>query len=304
MITWPRQQIQEVAEGILAVCHGRGEAGVSNAACVFEQGHALVIDTMTFPEMTKGMVGEIAHRNARVDAVLNTHHHIDHIGGNQAFAGIPIVAHQETIRQLELMARLPDTFYDRVLPQFCGRFTDLQIQLPDTSLGQLAVPLGGELLVFQAAHTPADVAVWFPKTRILLAGDLSFIGVTPMTAHGLLSGWIYALDTLIGLNPAVVIPGHGHIGGVQDLIDLRAYLASIFAMGKIAVNEHLTREDALKALDLGPVADWIEAERTGLNLDRAIAEVRGEIDRDNLVSLQPPASTTENTTNFSDKNHQ
>lgn len=292
MTVWPEQRIQEVADGIIAVCHGQGEAGVANAACVFEHGHALVVDTMTFPEMVEGLVRDIARRQARVDAVLNTHHHIDHTGGNQAFAGIPIGAHHKTVQELKRMAALPDSFYDRLLPQFCGRFTQLQIQLPDTSLEQLALPQGGELFAFQGAHSPADLAVWFPQSRVLLAGDLSFIGVTPMTAHGLLSGWISALDTLIDLQPSVVVPGHGRIGSVQDLRDLRTYFQAVFTMGQRVVNEQLTQEDALQALDCGSVADWIEAGRTKFNLERAIAEIRHEIDRDNLVVLHLPAGVT------------
>lgn len=288
MIAWPQQQIQEVAEGIIAICHGRGEAGVANAACVFEGKRALVVDTMTFPEMMEGMVQAITSRNASVEAVLNTHHHIDHTGGNRVFAGRPIVAHHATIRELERMARLPGSFYDQLLPQFGGRFTHMQIQVPDTSPDCFRVLQQGEIYAFQGAHSPADLAVWFPGSRVLLAGDLSFIGVTPMAAHGLLSHWIRALDTLIDLQPEVVIPGHGRIGTVQDLKDLRRYLASIFALGQRVVHGEMEKQDALRSIDAGPVADWIEAGRTALSLDRAIAEIRKEIHPDNLVALPVP----------------
>lgn len=285
---WPQQQIQEVAEDILVVCHGRGEAGVANAACVFEKKRAFVVDTMTFPEMTEGLLRAIASRAAHVEAVLNTHHHIDHTGGNRVFAGTPIVAHYETIRELERMARLPSSFYDRLLPQFGGRFAHLQLQIPDTSPDLFCVLQDGEIQAFRGAHSPADLAVWFPRSRVLLAGDLSFIGVTPMAAHGLLSHWIRALDTLIALQPRVVVPGHGRVGTVQDLQDLRVYLAAVLALGERVASGEMEKQDALRSCDVGPVAEWLEPGRTALNLERALAEIRNEIHLDNLVALPIP----------------
>jgi acetyl-CoA carboxylase beta subunit len=59
-------------------------------------------------------------------------------------------------------------------------------------------------------------------------------------------------------------------------------------MGQCAVEENLSLEDALAAFDAGPVAEWIESDRTALNLERAIQEVRGEINRQD-VSMPPPS---------------
>jgi len=44
---------------------------------------------------------------------------------------------------------------------------------------------------------------------------------------------------------------------------------------------------SLAALDIGPVVEWIEADRTAINLERA-KEVRGEISRQG-VSMLPPS---------------
>jgi cyclase len=160
--------------------------------------------------------------------------------------------------------------------------------MPDPDIDRLRLPQGGELQIFTPAHTCADLAVWFPESRVLLAGDISFIGVTPLAVYGLLSGWIEALDTLLGLNPKIVVPGHGPIGGCQELRMQRDYLAAVYRMGQRAVEENLSFEDALAALDIGQAAEWIESDRTALNLERAIQEVRGEINRQD-VSILPPS---------------
>ncbi len=62
MNNWPRQRFVELADGVVAVLNGQGEMGVANAALVVEEDRALVIDTMTFPEMAQEMAKQIARR--------------------------------------------------------------------------------------------------------------------------------------------------------------------------------------------------------------------------------------------------
>jgi cyclase len=281
---WPKQSIQEVADGIFTVVHGQGEVGVSNATFVVERNHAFVVDTMTFPEMTEGMVREIQRHGASVDTVLNTHHHIDHMGGNQVFADAHIIAHPASIRTVQQLG-LPAAIYDRLMPQFQGRFADLSLVIPEPLQEHIVPFRKAQLLTFTPAHTPADVAVWFPETRVLLTGDICFIGVTPLAVNGLISGWIAALDALIALTPDVVVPGHGPVGTLADLVVLREYFTATQHLGREAVAKKLSLQDALAEFDPGPVTAWIEAERHAINLERVMQEARGEISPTDLSKM-------------------
>ncbi len=288
MSKWPVQHIQEVADGIVTIIQGHGEVGVSNASFVVEDGHAFVVDTMTFPEMTTNMVREIARRRARVETVLNTHHHIDHMGGNKLFQNAKLLAHPESIRAVQRLG-FPAKIYDRLMPQFSGRFDDLELVLPAPIQEPLIPPRGGELHVFQPAHTAADTTVWFPEARVLLAGDICFINVVPLSVNGLISGWIRALDALIALKPAIVVPGHGPVGTLADLITLRDYFIALERGGRQAVAEHLSLQNALALFNPGPLSDWIEAERHEINLERAMQEARGEISARDLSTMPSSA---------------
>ncbi|HEY7416025.1 MAG TPA: MBL fold metallo-hydrolase [Ktedonobacteraceae bacterium] len=288
MNAWPQQHIEEVAEGIVVVLNGAGEMGVSNACCVIEQQRALVVDTMTFPYMADGMIRELERRAASPDVVLNTHHHIDHMGGNKAFGGARIVAHPTSVQILNEIG-LPAKLYDTLMPQFRGHFDDLELLLPEPDLEHVTLPRGAELHIFTPAHTPADITVWFPETRVLLAGDLCFVSVTPLAVHGLLSGWIKALDALLALDPLIVVPGHGSIGGKADLIAMRTYLEQVYQLGQQVVAEGLPVPEALAYFNQAPAADWLESERTALNLQRAILEVRGEISSSYCPIIPPQA---------------
>lgn len=285
MSIWPKQDIREIADGVVAILHGHGETGVSNSAFIVEKQSAFVVDTMLFPEMAEGVIHEIKRRGAHTDTVLNTHNHIDHIGGNKAFADARIIAHPESIRTIHRLG-LPTGFYDRLMPQFCGRFDNLELTMPTPLDDQEVVPHDGELHIFTPAHTPADIAVWFPSSRVLLAGDLCFINVVPTAAHGLISGWIKALDALIALQPDVVVPGHGPVGTLTDLLVLRDYFIAIQRAGQRTVEENIPLQDTLAAFDAGPVSEWIEPERTKINLERAMQEARGDISPTSL-SVMP-----------------
>jgi glyoxylase-like metal-dependent hydrolase (beta-lactamase superfamily II) len=286
MSTWPDQQVVELGEGVLAVVQGDGEAGVSNAGLVLEDGVALVVDTMMFPEMAQGLVDELAHRAATAEVVLNTHHHVDHIGGNTLFAGARIVAHPRTVDTVHASGH-PVAIYDGFMTAFRGRFAELEVLSPEPVDDPLELPLGAELRSYVPAHTPGDTAVWLADERILFTGDLCFFGVTPLALQGLLSSWIGALDDLIALEPAVVVPGHGPVGGVAEMVLVRDHLAALLTHGRAAVTDGATLDDALASFDAGPVAEWIEAERAVVNLERAMQEARGEISQDELSVIPP-----------------
>jgi glyoxylase-like metal-dependent hydrolase (beta-lactamase superfamily II) len=291
MTGWPEQRIEEVADGVVAVLQGSGEAGVSNAGLVLGESRALVVDTMAFPEMARGIVAELQRRGARPDVVLNTHHHIDHIGGNSllAEAGARLVAHPETVRVIEASGH-PVAIYDGFMPAFRGRWGDIDIVVPEPYArpDALELPRDAELRAFVPAHTPADVAVWLERERVVFTGDLCFFGVAPLAVQALLSGWIAALDALIALEPATVVPGHGPIGTKADIAVLCDYLSAVLATGRAAVDAGATLDEALAELDPGPVGEWVEAERSVVNLERAMQEARAEIAPNDLTAI--PAS--------------
>jgi glyoxylase-like metal-dependent hydrolase (beta-lactamase superfamily II) len=285
-VEWPRQQVVDLTDGVVAVLHGDGEAGVSNAGLVLDNGRALVVDTMMFPEMGRGLVDELTRRGAAAGVVINTHHHVDHIGGNSLFGDAELLAHPATVATVEAMGH-PAAIYDGFMPAFRGHFDDLRIVAPQPVVDAPDLPLGAELRAYAPAHTPGDTAVWLAESGVLFTGDLCFFGVTPLALQGLISTWIDALDDLLALQPATVVPGHGPVGGTDDIRLVRDHLRQLLDHGRRAVEAGVTLDDALAEFDPGPVGDWIEAERTVVNLERAMQEARGEIGADHLSAIPP-----------------
>ncbi len=70
-----------------------------------------------------------------------------------------------------------------------------------------------------AAHTTNDVVAWIPEHRVLFTGDLVFNGGTPFVLMGSVAGSFVALDCVMELDPAVIVPGHGEVCG-PEVIDV------------------------------------------------------------------------------------
>ncbi|TMC08697.1 MAG: MBL fold metallo-hydrolase [Chloroflexi bacterium] len=271
----PGKRFVEVGEGLLAVLHGDGAAGVANAGVVHEGGDALVVDATLLPEMAAGIGDELARRGARAELVLNTHHHLDHVGGNAAFPEARAVAHPVTARIAGGMVGRTAALA-AILPRFAAALPDLDLRPPAAWTEPPALPRGGRTLLFTPAHSPADCAVWFPAERVLFAGDVCFNRVVPLAVHASPSAWIAAIDALAALEPAVIVPGHGPLATIADLLALRAYLAALVEVAAAVHGGDLGEREAHDALRIDAVEGWIEADRAAVNLARALAELRAE----------------------------
>jgi len=77
------------------------------------------------------------------------------------------------------------------------------------------------------AHTDSDLSVLDERTSILFAGDLVFLGHTPVL-DGSLRGWLSAIDELATLPAQRVVPGHGAVSEwPAALADQRRYLQTL-----------------------------------------------------------------------------
>ncbi|MGV4924100.1 MBL fold metallo-hydrolase [Streptomyces sp. BHT-5-2] len=273
------QRTVDLGDGAFAVVNGDGGMGLSNSTVLVDDGRAVVIDTMLLPRMNARTREELRARNTTAELILNTHQHVDHMGGNGAFPGVRAVAPEGAAAALRRMAE--DTaFLPRLMPAFAPELTDLELRLPEpVDPEALVLPHEARALVFENAHSIVDLAVWLPGQRLLVAGDLCFHGVTPLARHGSVAGWIGALDRLIDLEPSVVVPGHGEVTGPHVLHVLRDYLQRLWSAACRAVEEGATAADTAAVadnFDAGPVAEWGEPQRTSLNLRVALGELTGD----------------------------
>jgi cyclase len=269
-----------------------GGFGLSNAGVLLGRDATTLVDTFFDLAHTRRLLESVeAETRAPVRRVVNTHHNGDHCWGNQLCRDAEIIGHR---RCREAMASLPPELLERLrtaplerpgvamLRAGMTRFDFRGIKLtPPTTVfdDRLTVyvdDLPVELIYLGPAHTVGDVAVWLPAERVLFAGDLVFRHCAPLGWEGTFQRWIEALDAMAALEPALVVPGHGPVSGVEGLREQRAYLEHVGAEARRGFARGLSVLDAALAVDLGPYADWAEPERVVAMVARGYRESRGE----------------------------
>jgi len=193
----------------------------------------LLVDSLFAPltEKLVAAVGQVTDEEIRF--LINTHIHIDHVGGNENLAemGVLIFAHDNTrLRFFEERSRYPRAG-GSFAPQQPAAAIPL-ITFNDTMSFHLN---GEEVRAFLAppAHTDGDSFVYFAESDVLHLGDVyrtTSYPIIDIYNGGSLRGTIAAMDKAIELaGPNTkVIPGHGlEIVGRDEMVEFRDMILDI-----------------------------------------------------------------------------
>ena len=278
----------ELAPGVFAYVQATGAFCIANAGLIDGSDGVTAIDALFTPVMARTLLAEAGRVSARpIARLLNTHHHIDHTGGNAEFAPeTQIVAHARAKAEMERVGAGVFEVVKRMAPHFIEDLAGAAYRLPDVTFdGDVLEMRVGErrlrLLHFGTAHTRGDVMVHLPDERLLFAGDVAFFDVTPLAFEGHIGNWIRVGRRVMDeIDAGAVVPGHGPIGTKDDLRRMLDYLELVHAGARMAFDTGSSQEEAAEMIDLGEFVEWGEPERLGLNVRRCYEEFRGEVPLD------------------------
>ena len=274
--------IEEVAPKVYAYIQAYGELGVSNAGLLLDKGGAMAVDALMVPSMTRRFLEAIKKVTKQpVTRLVNTHHHIDHIGGNSFFREAEIISHTFCREELVRTGLQVESLQKRI-PRFASEFPKVKLTVPDVTFeDRMVFHQSGrevELRHLGPAHTFGDAFVTLPKDKILFAGDLAFYYVTPLAFQGHVGNWIKVADRILKMDVETIVPGHGPIGGKKELREMRGYLALVRREAQKRFALGMTAEQAARDVKLGIYARWREPERILPNIMRLYQEFRNELD--------------------------
>jgi glyoxylase-like metal-dependent hydrolase (beta-lactamase superfamily II) len=165
----------------------------------------------------------------------------------------------------------------------------IEITLPTLTFERSAVLHRGgreiRLLHFGRGHTRGDAVVYLPREKVAVMGDLLTGGV-PFARDGYPSEWADVLEQVAKLDIEKLVPGHG---GVKDgktlLLDRAAFLRDLVSQVKRGVDAGKSADQIRAGLDVARHEPTFEpdaqgrrlVDRLGLFVERAMAEVRGEL---------------------------
>jgi glyoxylase-like metal-dependent hydrolase (beta-lactamase superfamily II) len=288
-----RRGLSEVGDGLYAYLQPDGGWGWSNAGLVVDGEHTLLIDTLFDLRLTEQMLGEMRRAvpaAKHIDTLVNTHANGDHCYGNELVGDSVIVASERTAAEMTelppaamaaLVEQAPQlgelgSFFLRCFGAF--DFAGIELTLPQqTFSGELALQVGDrELVLLEVgpAHTRGDTLVHVPSERVLFTGDILFSGAHPIAWAGPVSNWIAACERIVGLDPAVVVPGHGPTSGLAEVRELKAYFEYLYEQARLRHAGGLSALEAARSMRMDRWADWGEDERLVVN----IANIYRELD--------------------------
>jgi glyoxylase-like metal-dependent hydrolase (beta-lactamase superfamily II) len=161
--------------------------------------------------------------------VINTHHHLDHVGGNAVFvdAGAIVLAHSNVRRwihseHLRLLTKdtKPQTraFMEALLPPTVTYDQGVDLHLGSRTMRVQSFP----------GHTGGDSVVLIPDAKVVFAGDLLWRDIVPTLVDASTQPLIDTLDTLATNQPgATFVPGHGEVGNAKDVVAFREYVVTL-----------------------------------------------------------------------------
>ncbi|WP_313241422.1 quinoprotein relay system zinc metallohydrolase 1 [Stutzerimonas kunmingensis] len=235
---------------------------IVNTGFIVTAAGVVVIDSGPSRRYGEAMRAAIASVTDRpVIKLLLTHHHPDHVLGNQAFADVPIAALAGTT---ELLREQGNAMAENMYRLVGDWMRGTEVVLPSETLAPGTLEIGGRSLRLLSlrGHTGADLAILDERSGVLFAGDILFYqrALTTPNSPGL-DVWLEDLDTLEALPWKRLVAGHGPVADdAAPFVQMRDYLGWLDA---------LLREAASGGADMNEVIQSPIPERfAGISLTR------------------------------------
>ena len=247
--------------GHTGMAEAANQGFMSNAGFVVTHDGVVVFDALGTPALGAAMISAIRKVTPLpIRRVIVSHYHADHFYGLQSFkaVGAEVWAHENGRQYLSS---------DVAPSRLAQRQVDLKPWVNDATrlvpadrwlhfgAGKtIPFELGGvhfRVIDMSGAHSPEDIMLAVDDDKMLFAGDLFFTGRIPFVGEADSKVWLGALDDMLKIAPAVVVPGHGEMSRepLKDLQLTRSYLQFMRRTMGEAVADMVPFEDAYKKAD-------------------------------------------------------
>lgn len=252
-----------LAPGVHAWLDPAPAPGHPNAGVVVEEDGTTVVDTLCVPSQWQPFGAAVDALGPPVRRVVLTGSHIPFVGGSPRFARAAVYGTAQTSAHLDQAPNVGA--YRRLFPDLAPEFDDeLRTRPVSHVVAEASYVSGAVRVVPLAGQMEENLVAVVPGAGVVFAGAMCSFGVTPVAFQGDPVAWADALAAVTDLGE-VIVPGHGPVGGADDVLALQAYLWSC-----------AEADGDPGALPSGPWDRWSGRSWDEVNVERAAMLARGD----------------------------
>lgn len=262
--------LKEIADGVWVIPDSEHILLVPNIGIIVGPRATLVIDTGLGTDNARAVLDQARRlSNRRPIFLTHTHAHPEHgFGANVIARDVTIMYNEAQWSELQEKGPVLLRMFKDRMPSLAPMLDGVEFVRPDIRYtGSMNLDLGAGSIVefheFGGAHSRGDQAILIRGSKsVLFTGDLveeRYFGILGDHESHVIP-WIDRLNRLEQLNPELVVPGHGHMGGPELIVTYREYfelarrrVVEIRAAGKLSESE-IVEQVGNELLGLHP--DW------------------------------------------------
>jgi glyoxylase-like metal-dependent hydrolase (beta-lactamase superfamily II) len=267
-----RIQVTELADQLYLLSTDQGSYTTNTIAFVGDDG-VLLVDTQSESDAEELKRAVDAFGKGNPKYIINTHRHVEHVGGNATFGDAPVViAHELVPVKLRSGSYIFDEFPDATFPD---------ITLSDS----LSLYFNGErirIVALPGAHDDNEIIVHFTESKVVhLSSIVNGFNFPSIDSDGDVLEFAGRVTRAIEIlpNDVVIVSGHNAVGTWEDLRsyhDMLTRTTEIVSSGLAAGKDVATlqQEDVLGewesyAQSYVSVDEWIQYLADGLQAPEA-----------------------------------
>jgi cyclase len=255
--------LTELDDGVFAWLADQPGPGRPNAGVVVEEDGVTVVDSLMVPSQARPFAAAVEALGQPVRRLVLTSSHLEYAGGTPFFPRPAVYGTAQVSAHLD---QPPDVgVLRRLYPDQAAELDEELRTRPVTHVVTERTKLTGAVhAVLVKGDLDENLVLAVPRSSVVFGGATCSFGVTPLAFQADPTAWAESLADIAALGPELV-PGHGPMGGGDDLLAQSAYLyACVDAQGDPS------------AIPAGPWDQWSARENDEVNVERAAMLAAGD----------------------------
>jgi glyoxylase-like metal-dependent hydrolase (beta-lactamase superfamily II) len=219
-----KETLEVLADGVYALT----AEGDPNVGAIEGEDFVVAIEARATPQAARDWLAQLReHTDKPVRYLVLTHYHAVRVLGASAFDAQEIITSETTRFLIEERGKQDwDSEYGRMPRLFKNPEEIPGLTRPTLTFeNEMRIELGGdrghlELKFCGRGHTAGDIAVWYPKHKVLFAGDLVEAEAALYTGDAFHMDWSsHTLDNVKAFGAEALIGGRGAVATGRTAVD-------------------------------------------------------------------------------------